>query len=68
LEEVMSQHDDATDARQQYEEMEQRRRALLSKRFPPARSTGYASVWSPVMTEQRRKEHEQQMADGIIPF
>jgi len=64
----MNKHEDAADARQQYEEMEQRRRALLSKRFPPARSTGYASVWSPVLTEQQRKEHEQQIADGTIPF
>jgi hypothetical protein len=61
-------NEDAQDALQQYEEMEQRRRSLPAKRFPPVRTVGYTSVWAPRMTEQQRKEHEQYVKDNNLPF
>jgi hypothetical protein len=64
----MNKIEDASDALQQYEEMEQRRRSLAAKLFPPLRTVGYTSVWSPRMMEQQRKEHEQRVKDENLPF
>jgi hypothetical protein len=64
----MSQHEDADDAHQQYEEMDLKRRSLPAKRFAPASTGGYASVWAPLMNEQQRKEHEQYVKDNGLPF
>jgi hypothetical protein len=60
--------DGAIDALQQYREMDQRRRSLPAKRWPPLRTEGCVSVWSPRMTEQQQQEHEQYVNDHNLPF
>lgn len=59
----------AQDALTSYEAMEARRRALPSKRFPPAPSKPLAGpTWAPKMTEAERKEFEQYVIDNDLPF
>jgi hypothetical protein len=52
----------AVDAFEQYDEAGRR------TRWPPLKSPPPASVWSPVMTEQQRKEHEQYVKEHNLPF
>ena len=43
----------------------QRRHA---RRFPPAPRSLPAGVWSPRLTEQQQREHEQYIRDNDLPF
>ncbi|MGZ3349147.1 MAG: hypothetical protein ACXU89_09405 [Xanthobacteraceae bacterium] len=54
----MNENEDKADALRKYEPADLRRDS----------QPGYTSVWSPRMTEQQRKEREQQIESGIIPF
>lgn len=58
----------AQDALTQYLEMDARRRALPAKRWPPRREPKTGTTWSPRMSEQERKEHEQYVIDNDLPF
>lgn len=60
---------DAADALRGYEAMEQRRRSLPAKRFPPApRTPAGGPSWAPKMTDAERAAHEQYVADHNLPF
>lgn len=60
---------DASDALQQYLEMEQRRRALPAPPLIPRPALESSSApWRPVMTEQQRLEHEQYVREHNLPF
>lgn len=61
----MSKHtNDARDALVAFEE----RQKQAGRGYPPAPRAKAAGVWSPRMTEQQKREHDQYVIDHKLPF